>query len=361
MKKEGKVYSYGPYVREMNLWCKHVDEVLVVAPFSSEAPSKIDLPYLQTNVTLQHIPAISLTSPSEVLKTIIKIPLVKWRIFNAMRKADHIHLRCPGNIGLLGCFIQIVFPKKTKTAKYAGNWDPKAEQPWSYKLQKWLLSNTFLTKNMQVLVYGEWPMQTKNIKSFFTATYKASQIKESVLRTFQTPYRFVFVGSLSPGKRPLYAVQLVETIKNKGFDVFLDIYGDGVERAALEAYITENELSERISLHGNQTSETVEKAYTNSDFMILPSKSEGWPKVVAEAMFWGVIPIVTKISCVPWMLEEGERGVLIDVDLETDTAKLVSLIKNPQNLGSMSSKAKTWSQNYTLDSFEAEIEKLIHP
>lgn len=79
---------------------------------------------------------------------------------------------------MLGCLVQIFFPKKIKTAKYAGNWDPEAKQPLSYRIQRWVLSNTFLTRNIQVLVYGEWKQQTKNIKPFFTATYSKSEIIE---------------------------------------------------------------------------------------------------------------------------------------------------------------------------------------
>ena len=116
-----------------------------------------------------------------------------------MRWADHIHLRCPGNVGLLGSLVQVFFPSKPKTAKYAGNWDPKAKQPLSYKIQKWLLSNTLLTKNMTVLVYGEWPNQTKNIKSFFTATYREADKKEIQIRKLEADIQFVFVGTLSVG------------------------------------------------------------------------------------------------------------------------------------------------------------------
>jgi len=75
-----------------------------------------------------------------------------------MVQADYIHLRCPGNMGL-EALVQMLFPNKPKTAKYAGNWNPKSKQPWSYRLQKWILSYTFLTQNMQVLVYGEWSNQ----------------------------------------------------------------------------------------------------------------------------------------------------------------------------------------------------------
>ncbi len=109
--------------------------------------------------------------------SLIKIPIIIITIFKSCKKADHIHLRCPGNIGLLGCFVQIFFPKKIKTAKYAGNWDPQSKQPVSYKIQKFLLKNTILTKNMQTLVYGKWKNQSKNIKPFFTASFSDSEIE----------------------------------------------------------------------------------------------------------------------------------------------------------------------------------------
>ena len=44
---------------------------------------------------------------------------------------------------------------------------PKSKQPWTYKLQKWILSNTFLTRNMQVLVYGEWESELQKYKTLF--------------------------------------------------------------------------------------------------------------------------------------------------------------------------------------------------
>jgi glycosyltransferase involved in cell wall biosynthesis len=343
----------------MNLWTNYVSEVLIVAPVSSEEPSNIHLPYNHRNTQVISIPAISLISFSEILKVLYRLPIIKWKIFKAFRQADHIHLRCPGNIGLVSAVLQIFFPKKLKTAKYAGNWDPKAKQPLSYRFQKWLLSNTFLTKNIKVLVYGEWPKQSKNIKSFFTATYFKKQIEKNLKRTFSAPYRFIFVGSLSTGKRPLYAIELVKKLIESKIDIRLDFYGEGVERSEMENNVARHNLTERVFLHGNQTAKTLEAAYKKADFLILPSKSEGWPKAVAEAMFWGAIPIATKISCVPWMLGNGERGILIEGDLETDATLLSTLINHPERLIELSLNAQKWSQNYTLNTFETEIAKLL--
>ena len=33
--KDGKYYGYAPYIREMNIWTKYVDDVIVVAPKST--------------------------------------------------------------------------------------------------------------------------------------------------------------------------------------------------------------------------------------------------------------------------------------------------------------------------------------
>jgi glycosyltransferase involved in cell wall biosynthesis len=127
----------------------------------------------------------------------------------------------------------------------------------------------------------------------------------------------------------------------------------------LETYLSENNLEHLIRLHGNETAAVVEQAYKKSDFLVLPSQSEGWPKVVAEAMFFGCIPIATRISCVPWMLGEGERGILLSRELETDVNLLSSFISEASKLTEMSKKAQVWSQGYTLDKFEEEIQRFL--
>lgn len=165
IKEKDKLYAYAPYVREMNLWIENVDEVLLVAPTTELQPNAIHLSY-EREVRLMEIPGFNAIGLKAKLSALLKMPKLIAVIYKAMSEADHIHLRCPGNVGLLGCFVQILFPKKPKTAKYAGNWDPESKQPFSYKFQRWILSNTFLTRNMQVLVYGNWPNQTKNIRPF---------------------------------------------------------------------------------------------------------------------------------------------------------------------------------------------------
>lgn len=354
------LYAYAPYIREMNLWLKHVNKVEIVAPLSKNKDiSQIEIQYKHNKVKINSIPQIQFTSIKSSIASLLKLPIILSRIFKACKKADHIHLRCPGNIGLLGCFVQICFPNKIKTAKYAGNWDPKSKQPLSYRIQKNILSNTFFTKNMQTLVYGNWENQTKNIKSFFTATYYNSEIEEPVERDYSNKLKFVFIGSLVEGKRPMLAIKIIEELKKSGKDVSIELYGDGPLKNELLDYIEKQQLVSFVFLKGNQQKEVIKQTLKEAHFLLLSSKSEGWPKVVAEAMFFGVIPIVTKISCVPYMLDFGKRGVLIEPKVQ-DAVNQINL--KPQNdLKLMSKLASNWSQNYTLDVFENEIKKLLKP
>lgn len=354
-----KYFAYAPYVREMNIWLKQVDKVLIAAPVSATKKTAIDIDYQHHNIDFIPIASFDVLSYKSVLNTILKTPSLCWTIFKAMRQADHIHLRCPGNIGLLGCFVQILFPNKPKTAKYAGNWDPKAIQPWSYRLQKWLLSNTFLAKNMKVLVYGEWPNQTKNIVPFFTATYSENEINDNYGHPEFVEANFIFVGALTKGKQPLLSVAVIQKLKEKGHQVKLDIYGEGSERLALEQFIAANNLSAEVVLHGNCDKETVKRAYQTSHFLLFVSQSEGWPKAVAEAMFWGCVPITGKVSCIPFMLNNGERGALVNANADEIVAVAEDYLNQPKKYSLQSAKAMQWSRQFTMEKFEEEIGKLM--
>jgi glycosyltransferase involved in cell wall biosynthesis len=355
----GHISAYAPYVREMNIWLKHVDEVIIVAPKTSESKGVIDLGYKHDKIHLNEIPSLEFTNLKKSITSFLKIPFILITIFKAYQKADHIHLRCPGNIGLLGCLVQMFFSNKTKTAKYAGNWDPKAKQPLSYRLQKWILSNTFLTKNMTVLVYGNWGNQSKNIKSFFTATFADEEKEAPKIRKYTETLKFVFVGSLVTGKRPLLAIKIIEALHKKGKNVQFDMYGEGDLKEDLKHYVIKNKLEAVVKLLGNKEKHFVKEALKEAHFLILPSKSEGWPKAVAEAMFYGTIPIATSISCIPFMLDNDKRGILIEPNVEDAVHKLFAYLNDKDQLKEMSRLASNWSQNYTLNTFETEITKFL--
>jgi len=358
--QEGKYYAYGPYVREMNLWLQPGMELIIVAPCDmNKKPGAIDLAYETDNVHFISVPQFNLTSGKEILKSLKVLPGIIASIYKGMKMADHIHLRCPGNMGLLGAMVQMLFPKKKKTTKYANNWDWNSHQPWSYRLQQRILRNTFLTRNMTVLVYGNWPDRTKNILPFFTASYsdadKTDVLKPDILKEV----RLAFVGTLSANKSPITSLEVLKLLTEKGIPAFLTYCGEGLERAAIEKQVAAWNLQDKVVLWGNVSADKVKEVLQQSHFLVFISRSEGWPKAVAEAMWWGCVPITTAVSCVPQMLGNGERGFLVENDANEITKIIEQTLKNSEILAAMRDKSMSWAREYTLERFEEEIKNLL--
>lgn len=363
--KPDGIYSYGPYVKEMNLWFKNVDEIGLCSPQWPQEGDLLISKYKQDHqFKLFLTKEFSISTPKEIIKTLWKLPGMTVQLFRAMRWADHIHFRCPTNICVLALLVQIFFPKKIKTAKYAGNWDWNSKQPWSYRFQQRMLRNTFLTKNMTAIVYGTWPDKNRNILPFYTASYTEAEKTETPPRPIDNEILLVYAGFFMASKAPLTSIQVCEQLNVAGYSCRLNMYGDGLEKSICEKYVTDNKLEHKILFHGNQPPAIVKEAFQKSHFTVFISKSEGWPKVVAESMFWGCVPVTTAVSCVPEMVGNGSRGKLVTNNVPQIVDAIKSYLENPVSYKCASEEGMQWSRQFTLEKFENDIKKILdgtHP
>jgi len=358
--KNGRYAAYMPYVREMDLWNNYFDKITVVAPLEKNNEASLLQTYSK-DIEFKRIPIFQINGLRHLPKAVISSVYVFFLLINEMRKADHIHIRCPGNIGLIGSFAQIFFPRKTKTAKYAGNWDWNSQQPWSYRLQQRMLRSTVLTHNMQVLVYGVWPDKNRNILPFFTASYKEEEIREVQKSDFKKGIKLCFIGTLDENKSPILSLKVMELLKSRGNKVSLTFCGEGPLRRKVEEESRRMQLEDSVHLLGNVPAEEVKRVLIDSHFLVFISKSEGWPKAVAESMFWGCVPMTSNVSCVPHMVgEEEERGVLLEQNPHEIALQVMKLVNSPCKYADISKNAMKWSRNFTLEKFATEIGRLIH-
>ena len=68
----------------------------------------------------------------------------------------------------------------------------------------------------------------------------------------------------------------------------------------------------QITFHGLLPRSKVHELFVRSHALILPSKSEGFPKVISEAMNYGCIPIVSNVSSIGHYVKNGKNGLLIE-------------------------------------------------
>ena len=99
-----------------------------------------------------------------------------------------------------------------------------------------------------------------------------------------------FVGSLNPNKRPDTVVDAVASLTRAGRDVVALIAGQGPSEGAVRHRAAGLDVAERVRLLGYEDSRRVLWA---ADVLVLPSRREGSPVVVVEAMLCGVVVLCT--------------------------------------------------------------------
>ncbi|MFQ5475361.1 MAG: glycosyltransferase family 4 protein, partial [Candidatus Nanoarchaeia archaeon] len=94
--------------------------------------------------------------------------------------------------------------------------------------------------------------------------------------------------------------------------VKLAIIGTGPLEADLKKYVKDKNISERVVFAGFR--EDIVEAFNTLDLFCLPSKTEGLPLVVVEAMSCELPVIVTDIDSHRAIISDGKDGLLFPVN-----------------------------------------------
>lgn len=124
--------------------------------------------------------------------------------------------------------------------------------------------------------------------------------------------------------------------------VTLDIYGTGTPDyvAALKACVTRLGLDDRITFHGHVEGAGKQRAFLNADAFVLPSFSENFGIVTAEALANGVPVIASRAT--PWAEMEA-RGCGLWVDNAPDAlAAAVHALLKASDLSLMGARGRAW-------------------
>lgn len=105
----------------------------------------------------------------------------------------------------------------------------------------------------------------------------------------------------------LHALALVRA---RGLAVTMRILGDGSQRAALEAQARSLDLSD-VHFAGAVAPELVGATLQESELVILPSRGEGLPLAIVEAMAHGRPVLATRVGGNAEVVDEGVTGVLV--------------------------------------------------
>ena len=115
--------------------------------------------------------------------------------------------------------------------------------------------------------------------------------------------RLISVGRLSAEKGFIDLLMLYNKIEKNHPDWCLDIIGDGAERKKLEEYIKKHNLELKVTLHGFQKKDYIDKMLQKSSIYLMTSYTESFGIVLIEAMSHG-------LPCIAFSSAEGAREII---------------------------------------------------
>lgn len=211
----------------------------------------------------------------------------------------------------------------------------------------------------QFYLQDKYPAKIKNSSRRFESYFSTINLESSY---FSTPkeyspdkkkYTIVHTANSinNTGKGHDILIQILNRIRSEGYDVKVIFIGDGDKRSYFE------ELSLKLNVHQSvhftgvlSSAEEVRNILLSGDLFVFPSKAEGLPRAVIEAMAVGLPVLSTSVNGIPELLDK--KYLFDPSDVEGFVFKLKQLIENPDELEEMSEKNIDKAKEYLIDKLE---------
>ncbi len=151
----------------------------------------------------------------------------------------------------------------------------------------------------------------------------------------------LWVGRMIGWKRPIFALKVVEHLKNQGLHYHLNLVGDGVLMQRTKRYAEQHGLLEHVSFHGLLENDKVRELMCRSSaYLMTSTRREGWGAVINEALDAG-LPVVSasEAGASGYLIKDGINGFLFPTYSVKKAAEAVQRI-TPQNRRRLGKAAK---------------------
>ncbi len=337
-KKKGKISGWGSTVREINHLLEIFDEIYHIAPLHTEEPPDSSIEYQSDKIKFISLKPYGGEDIRQKFSILFTAPYNLKKINSVLKKLDRedwIQFRAPTAMGLYVLPFLKIMNKSKLWVKYAGNWKME-DPPLSYRFQKWWLENNY--QGSKVTINGYWEGQKAHILDFQNPCFDKDELdragKTGAAKNFEGKLTLCFAGSLTPNKGVDILLDALKMTEAKNDIEEMIFAGDGSERKKYEKVASE--INMKISFEGLLSRSELEKVYEKSHLIVLPSQSEGFPKVIAEAAAFGCVPLVSDVSSISQYFDETKSFLLKNINATEIKMKLDIALSNRKKLKEMS-------------------------
>ena len=354
------IVGWGSTINEINFLADYWDEVVHVGCLYKSKADKSALPYTKNNIRFVAIPPYGGKTIFDKIRIIFKVPSIIITVIKSLKGATEVQLRLPTSMGvfLLPIFSFLLPRKFVFWVKYAGNWS-QVNPPLSYKIQRWWLKNNLA--KCKVTINGFWENQSNHCLSFENPCLTDEDIltgKQIVSnKNFSHKFTLCFIGRLDEAKG---VDVILESLQKIDLDTIEKIHfiGDSEKRSFYEKEA--HFLGNKVVFHGFEKKKRVHQILAASHFLLLPSKSEGFPKVIAEAACYGTIPIVSNVGSISHYIDTS-NGFIWDKNSTKSFDEIINFAVT-ENIPLLSEKSKQLSilaEKFTFNSYLNNLNQKI--
>ena len=285
-----------------------------------------------------------------------------WRMIRELVRADAVHTPIPGDIGTIGMLLALAM-RKPLFVRYCGNWF--VERTTAERFWKWFMERFTGGRNV-MLATGGAPIppspRNANLHWIFSTSLTEGQLAACAasLREKSESYpRLAITCRQENGKGTDVVIKALGLVLTDFPGATLDVVGDGSALESLRQLALSLKLTQRIVFHGKLTHGKVIEVLRGAHVFCYPTLSEGFPKVVLEALACGLPVISTHVSVIPQLISNG-AGLLIDEPTPVALANAIrEVLKDEQGYRRMSLAAVKTAQQYSLERWRDTIGDLL--
>ena len=311
---EGQILGLGSTVTEINHLLAIFQEITHIAMLHDQKPPANVLPYVSDRITFVPIPAVGGPKLSDKLSVLLKAPQIIAEVKTHLKTSDWFQFRAPTGIGVFLIPYLLLFKKKNRGwFKYAGNWK-QSQAPLGYRFQKWLL----LQQSRKVTINGYWEDQASHCLTFENPCLTQDDLikGQTIIKNkrFDLPIELCFVGRLEAQKGLDLILEAMAEFSEQSSNKIktVHIVGAGAKSAERNYINRASSCKINFEFYGMLSRTEVHAIFSRSHAILLPSKSEGFPKVISEAMNFGCLPIVSNVSSIGQHIVDGQNGYLLE-------------------------------------------------
>jgi glycosyltransferase involved in cell wall biosynthesis len=350
--ESGIIVGWGPTINEINYISDYFDEIVHIACLHNIEATNSSVKYTSDKIKFVPISPFGGVNIKQKIGILTQMPSIISKINQNIHGVTHIQLRLPMGIGifLLPYFSWFKRRNFKLWIKYAGNWND-SKMPLGFYIQKQFLILNFA--KAKVTINGFWDNQPKHCFSFENPCLTNEQIQKGKdiikFKKFNDKFKLIFVGRLEEAKGLTTLLDALENYKGHNISEIVFI-GDGPNRNLYQSRMKKTGIEHRFL--GARPGSDIHQELLDSHFILLPSKQEGFPKVIAEAACYGVISITSNVGSISHYINKS-NGFVWDIEgLQSYRAVFnEAMSMNEINLNLRSKNLEAVARLFTFDNY----------